>query len=325
MRETQRRKIIQVGLGKSEKKSNRRRYKCIYPECNIDSIKSHSQQKRGQLSAIAENSMVYAMQRNMYQHFITDNKELLTKQPIGDASRYKGYCNTHDTSIFSPIENGNIDITNPEHNFLLLLRSVSYEYANKRDMYDRKKDILSHIGHLFSPERIMNYEASALGIKVFLEMDVPHYLAILFDIYESKDWSRIQYNSFEIDKNIGVSSTTCFSPFREKHSEWMSKNLDKPQPFVSFNVIPENDRTSISFVWLSEIEQFCEEFSNINFKQVNISNIINTYILCESEDICVRPTLWESLSTADRELIYRHMGTSDSLPNANMVPLVIDW
>jgi hypothetical protein len=325
MRDAQRNKLLMAGLGKAEKASNRRKYKCIHPDCNLDAIKSHSQQKKGQLSSIAEDLAVYAMRRNVYQMFNTEKKELLAKQTIGEASRYKGYCNNHDTNIFSKIENGNLDVANPEHNFLLLLRSVSFEYANKRGMYDRQKDILSKIGHLFSHEGKRNYEASSLGIKLFLKKDAPYYLSLLFDIYESKDWSRIQYNSFSIKNNIGVSSTTCFSPLREDHSDWMAKNFEKPQPFISFSVVPDENITSIAFVWFSEMADLCDEFSKIDPNQDDISNVINTYIFCESEDVCVRPSLWEKLSVPDKHMIYRHMGESDSLSDANTVPLVLDW
>ncbi|MDF1763280.1 MAG: hypothetical protein P1U57_07725 [Oleibacter sp.] len=325
MRESQRKKLIMAGLGKAQKRSNRRKYKCIHPNCKLDSIKSHSQQKKGQLSSIAEDSSVYAMRKNMYQMFNAGMNDLLSKQTIGEASRYKGYCNAHDTSIFSPIENGNLDIDNPEHNFLLLLRAVSYEYASKRDMYDRQKDILSQVEHLFSYEGRKNYEASGYGIKVFLEKDAPYYLSLLFDIYESKNWSKIQYNSFEIEKNIGVSSTTCFSPLREDHPSWMAENFEKPQPFISFSVVPDESKTIVAFVWFAEFADLCGEYSRIDINQEDISNVINTYIFCESEDVCVRPSLWEKIPIPDKNMIYRHMGESDSVSSANKVPLVLDW
>lgn len=325
MRDAQKNKIIMAGLGKAQKISNRRKYKCIYPDCNLASIRSHSQQKGGQLSSIAEESSVYAMRRSMYHLFNTRMKDLLSKQTIGEATRFKGYCNAHDTNIFAPIENGNLDIQNPEHNFLLLLRAVSYEYANKRDMYDQKKDILSKVGNLFSYEGKRNFEASAYGIKAFLEKDAPHYLSLVFDIYESKDWSKIQYNSFKVGKNIGVSSATCFSPLREDHPNWMADNFELPQPFISLSVVPDEGTTSIAFVWFSEIANLCYEYSKIDPNQDDISNVINTLIFCESEDVCVRPSLWEKISEFDKCMIYRHMGESDSLHDAEKIPLIVDW
>ena len=325
MRESQRQKLIMAGLGKAEKASRRRKYKCILPDCRLDSIKSHSQQKKCQLDAISEGSSVFAMNKNLYQMFKTEKRELLTMKSIGEASRYKGYCNAHDTSIFSPIENRNLDIHNPEHNFLLLLRAVSHEFANKRDMYDQQKDILAKIGHLFSYEGRRAYEASNYGVKLFLEKDAPYYMFRLFEIYDSRDWSQIEYNSFLYEKNIGVSSTTCFSPFRENHTAWMSVNFEQPQPFISLSVVPSLESTAVSFAWFSENSEFCKSYKKIHAEQENIAKIINAFILSESEDVCIRPSLWEKLSQEDKETIYKHMGTSDTLPNSESIPVVIDW
>ena len=83
MREAQRKKKIMAGLGKVEKAANRRKYKCILPECNEDSIKSHSQQKRHQLESISEESKVIAMKKSLYDVFNRDINELLKELPIG--------------------------------------------------------------------------------------------------------------------------------------------------------------------------------------------------------------------------------------------------
>jgi len=324
MRELQRKKKILAGLGKAEKAAKRRKYKCIVPECNEDSIKSHSQQKKHQLESISEDSQVVAMKKSLYDVFNRDVNELLKELPIGEVSRFSGYCNQHDTSIFSPIENGNIDIQKAEHNFLLLLRAISHEYATKRGMYDRQKDILFKIGEYFSYEGRRNYEASLAGVKYYVEKDAPYYLSRVFRILESKKWSEISFNSFVIERNLGVSSTTCFSPFRENHSEWMRENFDKVQPFLSFSLLPESNRTTIAFVWLSEFDDHCNEFKEICKDQENILNILNTYALCESEDVCIKPSVWGKLSKNQRSEIYRHMGGRDSLPGAEHIPLVLE-
>lgn len=324
MRESQRQKLIRAGLGKVEKSANRRKYKCICPECSDKAIRSHSQQKKHQLNSIAEDLYVFSMKKTMYRVSQEKVNELLVKTPIGSASRYSGYCNVHDTSIFSPIENGNLNIENPEHNFLLLLRAVSHEYAAKRGMYDRQRDVLSKIGDLFSYDGKRHYESYQAGVKYFLEKDAPYYLAKLFDIYESNNWSVIRYNSFTIDRNIGVSSTTCFSPLREQHPKWSIDNHEKIQPFISFSVIPENNQTSVAFVWFDEFDELCGEFKNIDSGQDDIFRLLNTYIFCESEDVCVNPSLWGKLSQKERYEIYSHMGDSDSLPGSNNIPMVLE-
>ncbi len=310
---------IMHGLGNAEKAANQREYKCIFPECNSKSIRSHSQQKKSQLEAIAENSEVFTKNQSIYQAVKTETQELLSRKNIGEASRFKGYCNTHDTNIFSPIENGSLDIDNPEHNFLLLLRSFSYEYSNKREM----RDMLSNIRPLLPTERKKHFEDCIDEIDKFLELDSPYYLSKLFEIYESKDWASIKYNSFLIDKNIGISSTTCFSPLGEQYSEWMSENYNELQPFISLSVIPSKQSTAISFVWFSEIDRYCQEFSRISDKQNDFFRLINMYVFGESEDVCVKPSLWERLTKEEKKIIYQYMGERDSLPSSYSMPIVL--
>jgi len=67
MNERTYKRAIAKAFGKAQKKINKLRVKCFYPDCNLDAIDSHSQQKLGQLKRIDENSEVYGMQRNHYQ------------------------------------------------------------------------------------------------------------------------------------------------------------------------------------------------------------------------------------------------------------------
>lgn len=323
MREVQRLKLIKAGIGKAQKTSNRREYSCMKMGCKEKAIKSHSQQKKCQLDSIAENGWVYSVEKGFYNIFSGKPRELLVKKTITESSRYKGYCNSHDTEIFSSIENENLDVTNVYHNYLLLLRSVSYEFANKRDSYLRQIDILRQVGDLMYPQGQSSYEASTAGIKLFLDKDSPYYFQRLKEIDEAKSYSdNVIFRSFELHRNLGVSCTTCFSPLREKHSEWMAEHIESPQPFITLSIVPSQNRTLVSFCWFTEFDELCSDFKNLVNDEKFIS-ILNMYAFTESEDVCISPSLWEKLSIEDRQNIYRHMGNSDSLPNAEDVPLVM--
>ncbi len=325
MREPHRQKLILKGLGVAQNKLNKRKYKCILPSCTKNAIKSHSQQKKHQLSAIAENLMVYSIEKNIYKSFKTksEKRELLQKKSIGESSTYPGYCNTHDTNIFAPIENGNLDVNLPEHNFLLLLRSVSYEFANKRSVYDRSKDILKENYELLTYEGRRHFEIGIDGIKQYLEIDAPVYLANLFEAYDTKNYSIISYNSFTIPKNVGVSSTTMFSPLRENHYEFMAINAKSVQPTVSFNLVPDSQKTQVSFIWFSEHNSLCEEVAKISSSNKDILKTINMYAFTESEDTCIRPSIWEGLTEIEKKQIYKHFAQKDSIAGASDIPQII--
>ncbi|WP_063661621.1 hypothetical protein [Aliivibrio fischeri] len=323
MRESQRIKLLKAGIGKAQKSSNRRQYKCIQSGCSEKAIKSHSQQKKCQLESISENLYVYSVDKGLYNIFSDKPREILVKKTITESSRYKGYCNAHDTDIFLKIENNNLDISNNFHNYLLLLRCISYEFANKRDAYLRQVDILNQVGDLFSNKGRMNYEGSGYGLKMFLEIDAPYYFLRLNEIKDTEDYSQVRFNSFEIDKNLGVSCSTCFSPLMEEHGEWMSQNIDSIQPFVSMSIIPSKEKTLVSFCWLAEFDEFCDKIRDIDIKQDNFIHILNMLAFTQSEDTCVTPSLWEQLTQYEKTTIYQQMGTSDSLINATNIPLVM--
>lgn len=323
MRDTQRKKLFQSKIGKAQKASNRRDYVCIQSGCKNKAIKSHSQQKMCQLDSIAENSFVYSVEKSLYQVFNDKPRELLVKKTITESSRYKGYCNYHDTKLFFDIENDNLDITNPQHNYLLLLRCVSYEYANKRDAYLRQQDILEYTGDLMSWDGRKGYEDSGLGLKQFLEIDAPYYFKQLELVESSGCYDLIEYKSFTINRNLGISSTTCFSPLRSKHSDWMLENYSQPQPFISLSVVPTEDKTHISFCWFKDFSEHCDEYRALNVDSDEVLKLINMYVFTESEDVCVTPSIWESLSASERHSIYRAIRDRDSNSSENEIPFII--
>jgi len=54
-------------VGKAQRAINNKALNCMVPGCRRNEIKSHSQKKKRQLSAISANSKVYALHKNYYQ------------------------------------------------------------------------------------------------------------------------------------------------------------------------------------------------------------------------------------------------------------------
>lgn len=325
MRESQRKNKIRAILGKAEKRSNRRKYTCMYPGCESNAIQSHSQQRACQLEAISEDGNVYTLQRNMYQSVKEGGDDPFTSVSIRIASRFKGYCSSHDTSIFLPIENGRLNVKEPEHNFLLMLRAFSFEMANKRGMHDYLRYLVRKIEPLVDGRATEDMELQIQGIEWFLHKDAPSLRQRLFELHSSQDWSAINFNAFEIDRNLGTSSTTCFSPLGEAHNEWTNDHFEERQPVVFLSVVPGASKTDISFSWLSQIDALCGDFLGLNASDAEFGAVLNKYILCESEDACIRPSLWDNKTTAEKGEILRHMGNAVSQATAMQAPMIIDW
>jgi hypothetical protein len=159
--------------GKIEKKFGKLKFRCLYPGCTQSAISSHSQQKEGQLRAIARNGLVYALDRNLFQHIKFMLKEKgnssFTKKGIQEASAFPGYCSEHDQMIFAPIEKQELIPGNPSQAALLFLRATSFEYATKRKaviQFDMLTDIVGKDASSNWQDEISTWFQ---GVKLFLD------------------------------------------------------------------------------------------------------------------------------------------------------------
>ena len=102
---------------------------CVFPDrsnCSNKIVKAHSIQKNKILTNISDNRMVTTFDSR--RSFFSGNFEDIG---IGEASTFFGFCNYHDTTIFSKIENEDYTST-LEQNFLHTYRAAAREYAIKR-------------------------------------------------------------------------------------------------------------------------------------------------------------------------------------------------
>ena len=108
---------------------------CLYPsdpKCNSRAISAHSIQNNDTLADLSEGGHVCMI----------ETKPMVGKDPIlpdferrgrNEATTFKGLCNPHDTKLFKPIDNNPLDLTDPEHIFLITYRSLLKEaYSSVR-------------------------------------------------------------------------------------------------------------------------------------------------------------------------------------------------
>ena len=225
--------------------------------------------------------------------------------------------------IFNPIENGRLDQDNTQHTFLLMLRSISYEYASKRLSYDYHGKLLEEVDGFPDADLIQMIKDLRRGIRLFLEKDAPYYIATLFGMYEREDFDDVCSKGVKVNRNIGVSSSTCFSPLFESHEEYVAKNSEKVQPIVTLNLVPASGHTDIVLSWLKAHDELAKSIRELDLQGDEFEEAINRFALFESEDVCVNPSLWETLGKAEKYSIYRAMSMSESTSKAVSVPRLI--
>ena len=99
--------------------------------CSDKIVRSHTVQRNGGLSSIAEGkSRVLSVKTNLRAMIDHNGNPPPVEIGIGDASVFPGFCATHDDAIFKPIEGKNIGLTANEA-LLFAYRAIAYERFTK--------------------------------------------------------------------------------------------------------------------------------------------------------------------------------------------------
>jgi hypothetical protein len=321
-------KIAYAGFEKQyRKKIKRKQFRCLYRKCDLRSISSHSQQENGQLKHIHENKKVYALHDNACNVFDENSGEMQYEfilKPISKASVFPGLCNNHDTALFRCIEDGSLMAISGEQATAFLYRSISYEVFRKKREIDRISYMLEHM------ELYMSY-AARNKLKEKLIIDQQYFdnnslkqLLKVNDIMERKNYDEVCFMHKIIKRNVGASCTSMVNMYLDRYLEVWAEGTSDDIPAFSFSLVPEQNCTHVIFSWL----KVYDEHSNIirSYIENNFRLFLNRLIFCETEDVCIKPSFWESLSFELKEKIIfcmHHPLTRGQL-NDEMVPIVIE-
>ena len=110
--------------------------KCLYQSpgnvhCSGKVIEAHSISRNAALIKIARDHKVYQIDANPFTIAKAEGEPQLKLEYIRSASTFTGFCSSHDSSLFRPIDQGGITPTR-EQAFLLHYRSLCREIYVKR-------------------------------------------------------------------------------------------------------------------------------------------------------------------------------------------------
>ncbi|WP_318432422.1 hypothetical protein [Photobacterium leiognathi] len=307
-------------IGKIEKLKKNKRFECLFPNCSNISIGSHSQQRGGQLKVISRNDEVYAMNFNMYEVLTKGESAFsLIKTRIKNASIYPGFCQNHDGQVFAPVEKRPLQFGDSLQAATLFLRTITYEVTRKKLVHFKTQKIIENCSKLLPEEVLNRFKLQNLGRNKFIENDLPFYLDRAYSVYNSPDSGIIKTKWVVIDKIIKASSCTVFSPMRDTNERFHHQAMACPQVMSTFNLIPTDNETHVVVSWLAEHHNDNEWIDRV--METELEKFINYVAICESEDICLGPDLWDSIDIFTRERIHEaihhelHRGPLDEIPN----------
>ena len=315
-------KDLEIQLGKEFSKIYRdcRFKKCVFPDqskCSNRVIRAHSIQKNKILSQIAENGNVISSDmRNMLFH--QDLKEI----GIGLASTFFGFCNHHDTTLFSEIENKDFK-GRIEQNFLHSYRACAIEFVNKNEASCFFKRLIRENKN--SP--FLQYFKNELlgfqyGVKD-LTVVMGQFSDELLKPKSQRQYDIISTTIKELPYESLVAVNSCFVIEYDFDGNLINdlENTSKIPAHIFFNVFPQKNKTFILFSCLTE---------NLNIYQGIISKIeefhlleleifFSNLIISHCENFFISPPKWRNLSNRLKTMfIQKYMGTLTMISPNNL-------
>ncbi len=290
---------------------------CLHPladqtSCSEKPIKSHTIQRNGGLSSIAEGGHVISGKRG-YNEILKNEGELVPKLVgISSASTFMGFCGEHDNKLFEPIERSGFRL-DQEAAFLLAYRAISFEYLAKQNSIDainiqRKLDM----GKPFE---------SQVELQQFLwdfEVGVQNGLKDL------KYWKRL-YDERLLDRNYGgfhhyavqlagdLPIVTCggFLPevSLDGHQIQFLTGTSVEVEHVCLTVSVLDGRTFIVLAWMGREDGPGERFAR-SFQEVPPLDKANMSLHLAAEHLentYFRPSWWFGLEKSVRDHLVKRM------------------
>ena len=216
------------------------------------SIKSHTIQRRGGLSAIAEDGHVFSTKKAFESLEKRGGQVDMEKIGVGQASTFPGFCSHHDTELFWPVEqtDSKLDAYNC---FLLSLRAVAYELATKDSQlraHVATKEFIDNGRPFEQQQMIQNFhKLNQIGIEQGLK-DIALLKARYNEVFLSQDFSKFNFYGVEFDKVLPFAAAGAFMPefdFAGAQLQEIKEGL--PSSHIALNITQLGDNTCVVFGW----------------------------------------------------------------------------
>ena len=269
---------------------------CLYPDkstCSKKSIKAHSIQKNKVLNYIAQNGMVISA--DVRKIFYTKNFD---EVGVNSASTFFGFCNNHDTKVFSEIENRDYNKT-LEQNFLYAYRACALEYVKKTEACNHQKDMIKRFRN--SPYlEMLNFilTSTQQGLK-----DVSECLEFFSDEFKKpkskRNFKIINTTMFNLpyESLIAVNSLLSIHyNFQKALINDLSDPSRRPAP-IFLNVFPQNGKTIILFSCFSvDINAYESILSELGtFSNSKIEYFFSNLIIVHCENLFMSPQKYNNI------------------------------
>ncbi|MEA5550596.1 hypothetical protein VB713_06320 [Anabaena cylindrica UHCC 0172] len=275
---------------------------CFHKDSNCSSkiIFAHSIQNNRILKKISQNGEV------LYWSTTEDNdnndiKFLLSRTGRKKATTFTGFCNFHDTKLFTPIELHNYHDGNEKQQFIFAYRALAKEYHAKRMAVNLVNSAISQLPQ-HRKAILGNFQKNQKITLYQLEQDKQ-----LFNSALAQGKFNIAYTwimKFHHEYHIAVSS--AFTVEKDLNGKDINNfsDLDTDMKYLYLTIFPQNGKTYILLSCLRKYKKYLSPLINqikeksINERKIILSNILATHV----ENLAISPSKWEQISEDKRSV-----------------------
>lgn len=287
-------------------------------DCNGNIKKAHTLSKQKSIIPIVENGKFYVRGYNNSIHIIEGG--FSNTAGVKNVTTFYGFCNKHDTELFSIFENKEFVYTKKQC-CMLLFRSLSKELYLKKAFLKTLEE-----GEKVQENKINKYK---IGVKHFLGLsdniikedknsirkqliqqekerskiqelkkdtnlavkDLESKLKRVKEQIQYKNYNSIRYLIIKLPFIIDLSFDTGFTPEAEKQEELNKEHFDL---FVVTTLFEKNS-SFVCFIW-NKGQEFCHEFVKKLEKENNIKKVLYSFAFSDARELIIKKSWWDSLS-----------------------------
>lgn len=268
--------------------------------------KAHSLQKNGVLSKLEytqnKNNIIFSFSElNNDGFFAPDGFKNLGKK---DASTFTGFCDKHDSIIFSPIENEDIDPHSSEHLFLLVYRAFAKEYHENLQqlMGFIESDILNSLNPIDAIESINGAKLSVRDMTSVKEK--------LNFMLQHKSYENLYHFTYELNYCIPIASASSITPTFSYSGKTLNQSQSEKVVYenVFVNIIPLNGKTLLMLSCFTEDSKSLKYIQEIEvLDQIELQKVFSSIIISEISNTFFSPVIWYRMSKREQEDLIKEL------------------
>jgi len=283
---------------------------CSYPDpaadpCSSTIAKSHSVQKRGGLSAIAENGHVLTVKPTIKELIKTDGHPQPRLVGVNNASVFPGFCGKHDTSVFKAVEGKSLSL-DENAAFLLSYRAIAYESFAKQVQ-------VKHIEILRETDRGRSFATQAALQMMLCDMlagvhlglkDMARWKGQFDERLISGSRKGFHFTAVRFDGILPIVACCAFHPefdFSGRALQDLGKD-GVDMDHIALTVTAFEDQTVAVFGWIGDETGPAQDLTNSFFElsDAEKADALVRLLFIHAENLFIRPSWWDALPDSDK-------------------------